>query len=72
MFRNENEVVEVLVQGESKKNSDVLIGYTRGNKVVHFNGPESLIGTLVDVRIKKAKTWTLDGELEEMLEVKSS
>ncbi|MFA8438712.1 tRNA (N6-isopentenyl adenosine(37)-C2)-methylthiotransferase MiaB [Pueribacillus sp. YX66] len=70
--RYENEVVEVLVQGESKKNSDVLTGYTRGNKVVHFHGPESLIGTLVDVRIKKAKTWTLDGELEEMLEVKSS
>ena len=68
----ENEVVEVLVQGESKKNSDVLTGYTRGNKVVHFKGPKTLIGKLVNVRIVNAKTWTLDGELEEALEVKSS
>ncbi|PWA13298.1 tRNA (N6-isopentenyl adenosine(37)-C2)-methylthiotransferase MiaB [Pueribacillus theae] len=66
------EVVEVLVQGESKKNKDVLTGYTRGNKVVHFQGPKSLIGQLVNVRITTAKTWTLDGELEEMYEVKSS
>ncbi len=68
----ENEVVEVLVQGESKKNSDVLTGYTRGNKVVHFKGPKTLIGKLVNVRIVNAKTWTLDGELEEAFEVKSS
>src|SRR5690606_19755385 len=50
----ENKVVEVLVQGESKKNPDVLTGYTRGNKVVHFKGPKSLIGELVDVRIVNA------------------
>lgn len=68
----ENKVVEVLVQGESKKNPDVLTGYTRGNKVVHFKGPKSLIGELVDVRIVNAKTWTLDGELVEVAEVKSS
>lgn len=68
----ENKIVEVLVQGESKKNSDVLTGYTRGNKVVHFKGPKSLIGKLVDVKIVNAKTWTLDGELVEVTEVKSS
>ncbi len=67
-----NEIVEVLVQGESKKNAGVLTGYTRGNKVVHFEGPKSLIGKLVNVRVRTAKTWTLDGEREEILEVKSS
>lgn len=69
----EGETVEVLVEGESKKNADVLTGHTRSNKVVNFYGPKSLIGKLVNVRIVTAKTWTLDGELaEEALEVKSS
>lgn len=59
----EGEIVEVLVEGESKKNADVLSGHTRANKVVNFIGPKSLIGKLVNVKITQAKTWTLDGEL---------
>jgi len=61
--RLEGEIVEVLVEGASKKNEDVLMGHTRTNKVVHFRGPKSLIGQLVNVRVTKAKTWTLDGEI---------
>jgi tRNA-2-methylthio-N6-dimethylallyladenosine synthase len=57
-----DEIVEVLVEGESKKNRDVLSGHTRTNKVVNFRGPKSLIGQLVPVRITNTKTWTLDGE----------
>ena len=69
----EGKMVEVLVEGESKKNPDVLTGHTRSNKVVHFRGSKSLIGKLVHVRIVTAKTWTLLGELaEQTLEVKSS
>lgn len=67
--RLEGKVVEVLVEGESKKNSDVLSGHTRTNKVVNFRGPKSLIGELVPVRVTSAKTWTLDGEWQEVLEV---
>jgi tRNA-2-methylthio-N6-dimethylallyladenosine synthase len=59
------QIVEVLVEGESRKNPDVLTGHTRGNKVVNFRGPKSLIGELVHVKIDDARTWTLSGELVE-------
>lgn len=61
----EGQVVEVLVEGESKNNPDVLAGYTRKNKLVNFQAPKSTIGKLVNVKITAAKTWSLDGELVE-------
>ena len=67
----EGQIVEVLVEGESKNNPDVLAGYTRKNKLVNFKAPKSTIGQLVQVKIIEAKTWTLDGELlEKPIEVK--
>ncbi|MBY6272518.1 tRNA (N6-isopentenyl adenosine(37)-C2)-methylthiotransferase MiaB [Caldibacillus debilis] len=65
MKEYEGKVVEVLVEGESKTNPDVLSGYTRKNKLVHFKGPKSAIGQLVKVKITEAKTWTLSGEMVE-------
>ncbi|RYM05638.1 tRNA (N6-isopentenyl adenosine(37)-C2)-methylthiotransferase MiaB [Sporolactobacillus sp. THM7-7] len=62
-------VVEVLVEGESRKNPDVLTGHTRTNKVVNFRGPKSLIGQLVHVRITQPKMWSLDGEWQREPEV---
>ncbi|WP_133580398.1 tRNA (N6-isopentenyl adenosine(37)-C2)-methylthiotransferase MiaB [Aureibacillus halotolerans] len=59
----EGQVVDVLVEGESKKNPDVLSGYTRKSKLVNFRGPKSLVGKIVPVYITGAKTWTLDGDL---------
>lgn len=56
------QIVEVLVEGESKKNPDVLSGRTRTNKLVHFSGPKHLIGQFVHVRIDEPQTWTLKGE----------
>lgn len=56
------QVVEVLVEGESKKDSSVLSGRTRTNKLVHFTGPKDLIGQFVQVRIDEPQTWTLKGE----------
>jgi tRNA-2-methylthio-N6-dimethylallyladenosine synthase len=64
----EGQIVEVLVEGESKNNSDVLAGYTRKNKLVNFVGPKTAIGKLVNVRITEAKTWSLNGEMVEQLE----
>ncbi|RLQ91643.1 tRNA (N6-isopentenyl adenosine(37)-C2)-methylthiotransferase MiaB [Falsibacillus albus] len=65
------QVVEVLVEGESKNNPDVLAGYTRKNKLVNFKAPKTAIGKLVKVKITDAKTWSLNGEMiEEMAEVK--
>ena len=66
----EGQVVEVLVEGESKNNPDVLAGYTEKSKLVNFKGPKSAIGQIVKVKVTKAKTWTLNGEMvEEKVEV---
>ncbi|UOQ85646.1 tRNA (N6-isopentenyl adenosine(37)-C2)-methylthiotransferase MiaB [Gracilibacillus salinarum] len=61
----QGETVKVLVEGESKKDPDVLSGYTERNKLVNFRGPKSIIGEIVEVKITNTKTWTLDGELVE-------
>lgn len=61
----EGQIVEVLVEGESKNNPDVLAGYTRKSKLVNFKAPKSVIGKLVQVKITEAKTWSLNGEMVE-------
>ncbi|HLS06311.1 MAG TPA: tRNA (N6-isopentenyl adenosine(37)-C2)-methylthiotransferase MiaB [Bacillota bacterium] len=61
----EGKIVEVLVEGESKRDPNVLSGYTEKNKVVNFKGPKSAIGKIVPVKITEAKTWSLDGEMVE-------
>ncbi|MDQ0860044.1 tRNA (N6-isopentenyl adenosine(37)-C2)-methylthiotransferase MiaB [Bacillus sp. V2I10] len=71
MMEYEGQVVEVLVEGESKNNPEVLAGYTTKSKLVNFKGPKSAVGKIVKVKINKAKTWSLDGEMvEEAIEVK--
>ncbi|MCU9611984.1 tRNA (N6-isopentenyl adenosine(37)-C2)-methylthiotransferase MiaB [Caldibacillus lycopersici] len=66
----EGQIVEVLVEGPSKNNPDVLAGYTRKNKLVNFVAPHSVIGNLVNVKITEARTWSLNGEMvEETIEV---
>jgi len=55
--------VKVLVHGESKRNSEVLSGYTEENKLVNFRGDASLIGKIVPVKVTQVKTWSLDGEV---------
>ena len=57
-----NKEENVLVEGFSSKNSDLLMGYTETNKLVNFKGDPSLIGKIVKVKILDAKTWSLDGE----------
>jgi tRNA-2-methylthio-N6-dimethylallyladenosine synthase len=69
LLKFEGQTVEVLVEGESKNNPDVLAGYTRNSKLVNFKGPKSVVGKLVKVKITKAKTWSLNGEIVEELEV---
>ncbi|MDY0277053.1 MAG: tRNA (N6-isopentenyl adenosine(37)-C2)-methylthiotransferase MiaB [Acholeplasma sp.] len=58
-----DKVVNVLVDGKSKYDDNVLSGYTEHNKLVNFKGDESLIGKIVPVKITIAKTWFLMGEL---------
>jgi len=61
----QGEVVKVLVEGESKKDPDVLAGYTERNKLVNFKGPKSAIGQIVEVEITETKTWSLNGVMVE-------
>ncbi|MEK4922340.1 tRNA (N6-isopentenyl adenosine(37)-C2)-methylthiotransferase MiaB [Cytobacillus sp. FSL R5-0569] len=65
MKKYKDEIVEVLVEGESKNNPDTLAGYTRKNKLVNFKGPKTAIGKIVNVKVTDAKTWSLNGEMIE-------
>ena len=56
---------EVLVEGVSKNNPSVLTGRSRSFKLINFIGPEELIGTLVNVDIKKGKPWSLEGVIKD-------
>ncbi|MGF7087382.1 tRNA-2-methylthio-N6-dimethylallyladenosine synthase [Kroppenstedtia sanguinis] len=56
------QVMEVLVEGESKKDPNFLSGRTRTNKLVNFQGPKHLIGEFAQVQITEPRTWTLKGE----------
>ncbi|MFA6800501.1 MAG: tRNA (N6-isopentenyl adenosine(37)-C2)-methylthiotransferase MiaB [Acholeplasmataceae bacterium] len=60
----EGRTVKVLVDGVSKHNEEVLAGYSEHNKLVNFKGDKSLIGQIVSVKITKAKTWFLLGDLQ--------
>lgn len=53
--------VEVLVEGVSRTNADVLAARTRTNKVVLLQGSPDLVGQTVKVRVDHAQTWTLRG-----------
>lgn len=55
------QIVEVLVEGVSKNNTEMLSGRTRTNKLVHFAGPEHLCGSIVQVEITDMHTWFLNG-----------
>ena len=54
---------EVLVEGISKNNSEMLTGRTRGYKLVHFKGGKRNIGQLVNVKITGHNSFALEGEL---------
>ena len=60
--RFEDQVVEVLVDGKSKKNDEVYSGYTIENKLVNFTGKNLEIGDLVNVKINEVLSFTLNGE----------
>ena len=53
--------VEVLCEGPSKTNPARLMGRTRTNKIVVFEGDQELSGELVDVRVQQANGFSLYG-----------
>lgn len=56
-------IEKVLVEGESRKNKDMLTGRTNTNKIVIFKGDSSLAGKFVNIKINECKTWTLYGDI---------
>jgi len=61
-----NKIVDVLVEGESKTNSQMLSGKTNGNKTVIFPGDISYVGKIVPVIITEPQTWILKGKMQEI------
>lgn len=56
-------VLEVLCDGPSKKNADIMSGYSRENKLVNFKAlPGTKEGDIVKVKITCVKSFSLDGE----------
>lgn len=61
---------KVLIEGVSKTNAETLTGRTEGGKVVNFSYKNSglteneLIGSIRDIEITQAQTWSLLGELK--------
>ena len=53
----------VLVEGRSKTDGEKLTGRTEKNRLVHFEGDDKLIGKMVKVKIIKADTFSLMGEI---------
>jgi tRNA-2-methylthio-N6-dimethylallyladenosine synthase len=54
-------IVEVLCEGPSKTNPSRLMGRTRANKIVVFEGNEKLIGEIFDVHVQRANGFSLYG-----------
>ena len=57
-----NRRVEILVEGPSKKNPARMMGRTRCNKIVVFEGSQRHRGQLMDVKVTGAGSFTLYGD----------
>jgi len=53
--------VEVLCGGSSRTNAERLMGRTRSNKIVIFEGDSEFVGELVDVRVERVTGFSLYG-----------
>ena len=60
-LKKQNAVLEVLVESVGK--NGMLNGRADDNSLVHFAGDEGLVGTMVNVKIKEARTFYLNGEI---------
>lgn len=57
-------VQKVLLVGVSEKDENKLYGYTETMKLVNVECDKSLVGTIQDVKITEAKSFSLDGCVE--------
>ena len=55
--------VEILVEGRSRNNENMLTGRTRTNKIVNFEANSDLTGELVNVEIIRSGVFWLEGKI---------
>ena len=55
----------IIVEGRSKNNESMLTGRTDSNKVIIFEGDDSLIGKAVEVKVVSEHMWYLKGEVQD-------
>ena len=53
------------IQGISEKDDNKVMGYTDTMKLVNVMAPKNTIGTIINVKITEAKSFSLDGEIVE-------
>ena len=63
------QLVGVLVEGPSKRDSSVMVGHSEKNRTVHFQLPAGIdaqdaVGKIARVRVDEARTWYLRGSVE--------
>ena len=59
-------IQNVLVEGKSKTNENMLTGRSEFNKVVVFEGKKELIGKMVKIKIISEHMWYLKGECDKI------
>ena len=55
--------VKVLVDGKSKNNDQIYTSRTEGNKIVHFESDKDYTGEFIKLKITRADTFALYGEI---------
>lgn len=55
--------LKVLVDGKSKNNDKIYTSRTEGNKIVHFEAKEDYTGKFIKLKITRADTFALYGEI---------
>ncbi len=61
-----NTLANVLVEGASKRNQNIMVGHSEKNQTVHFSIPETmtpehLVGRIAQIHVDEARTWYLSG-----------
>ena len=60
-----NKTVPVLILGNSEKDNQKVYGYTDTMKLVNVKASKNTIGQIINVKITDAKSFSLDGEINE-------
>jgi tRNA-2-methylthio-N6-dimethylallyladenosine synthase len=56
-------IIDILVEGRSKTDDTRLTGRNEKGRLVHFSGGDELIGKIIPVKIERAETYALYGNI---------